>query len=141
MQNAYPSILAQMAAMVEKHKQKHEKPNFMKATGITTYHTHVVDVETETTTFSATFAENDFGHDCIVIDVDNNEEIEKSDPQYNAIVKAAEDFVDAKTKPLDIEDLRRIESLSDPNKMRTPDMLFRELQLINIIAKQLIKNH
>ena len=141
MQNAYPSILAQMAAMVEKHKQKHEKPNFMKATGITTYPTHIVDVETETTTFSVTLAESDFGWETIVTDTDNNDDINASDPQYNAIVKAAEDFVDAKTKPLDIDDLRRIESLSDPNKMRTPDMLFRELQLINIIAKQLIKNH
>ena len=113
----------------------------MKATGITTYHTHVVDVETETTTFSVMLAGEDFGWERLVTDIDNNEEIDQSDPQYNAIVKAAEDFVDAKTKPLDIEDLRRIESLSDPNKMRTPDMLFRELQLINIIAKQLIKNH
>jgi len=79
MQNAYPSILAQMAAMVEKHKQKHEKPNFMKATGITTYPTHIVDVETETTTFSVTLAENDFGWERIVTDVDNNDDIDASD--------------------------------------------------------------
>ena len=113
----------------------------MKATGITTFHTHIVDVETETTTFSATFAENDFGWDCVVIDVDNNEEIDASDPLFNAVSTVAEDYLDAKTKPIDIDDLRRIVELSDPNKMRTPDMLFRELQLINIIAKQLIKNH
>lgn len=141
MQNAYPSILSQLAAMVEKQKQKHEKSDSMKVADITTLHTYLVDIEHENTNYEVRVGDNGLGWDYHVLNVDDNDEIEEGTPLWLQLVRVADDAIDAKRNPVTIEDLRRIESLSDPNKMRTPDMLFRELQLINIIAKQLIKNH
>jgi hypothetical protein len=142
MQNAYPSVLQRLRAMVEKHKQKHEKSDFMKVIDITTLPTYLVDVEHENTNYEVRVGDASIdAWEYAVLNVDDNEEIPAGTPLYDQLLKAAEDAIDAQKKPVTIEDLRRIETLSDPNKMRTPDMLFRELQLINIIAKQLIKKH
>ena len=113
----------------------------MKVTDITTLHTYLVDIEHENTNYEVRVGDNGLGWDYNVLNVDDNDEIEEGTPLWLQLVRVADDAIDAKRNPVTIEDLRRIESLSDPNKMRTPDMLFRELQLINIIAKQLIKNH
>lgn len=116
----------------------------MNALNITTFHTHLVVIEHENTNYEVRIGDasiDGLAWEYTVLNVDDNEEIPAGTPLYDQLLKAAEDAIDAQKKPVTIEDLRRIEALSDPNKMRTPDMLFRELQLINIIAKQLIKNH
>ena len=116
----------------------------MNVSNITTFHTHIVDIEHENTNYEVRIGDasiDGLAWEYDVRDIDNDEDIEKDNPLYVQLLRAAEDAIDAQKKPVTIEDLRRIETLSDPNKMRTPDMLFRELQLINIIAKQLIKNH
>ena len=101
-----------------------------------------VDIECDQGTFSVSFAPEGFGFDTIVLNVDENDEVPAGSVLYNELCDAANAAIDALEKSLDIhDDLQRIIELSDPNKMRDPDMLFRELQLINIIAKQLIKNH
>ena len=113
----------------------------MDVFNITTFSSFLVDIEHEEINYEVRVADTGLAWEYDVRDIDNNEEIEKDNPLYIQLLRAAEDAIDAQKKPVTIEDLRRIETLSDPNKMRTPDMLFRELQLINIIAKQLIKNH
>ena len=116
----------------------------MNVSNITTFHTYLVDIEHENTNYEVRIGDasiDGLAWEYAVLNVDDNEEIPAGTPLYVQLLGAAEDAIDAQKKPVTIEDLRRIETLSDPNKMRTPDMLFRELQLINIIAKQLIKNH
>lgn len=104
--------------------------------------TYNVDIECDQGTFSVTFYPTGFGYDTVVLNVDENDEVTPGSVLYNELCNAADAAIDAQEKAADIhDDLQRIIELSDPNKMRTPDMLFRELQLINIIAKQLIKNH
>jgi hypothetical protein len=113
----------------------------MDVFNIATFSSYLVDIEHENINYEVRVADTGLSWEYEVRDCDNNEDIEKDNPLFIKLLRAAEDALDAKKKPVTIEDLRRIETLSDPNKMRTPDMLFRELQLINIIAKQLIKNH
>lgn len=104
--------------------------------------TYNVDIECDQGTFSVTFYPEGFGYDTVVLNVDDNDEVTPGSVLYNELCDAADAAIDAQEKVADIhDDLQRIVELSDPNKMRTPDMLFRELQLINIIAKQLIKTH
>ena len=113
----------------------------MDVFNITTFSSFLVDIEHEEINYEVRVADTGLSWDYSIRDIDNNEDIEKDHPLYVQLLRAADDAIDTQKKPVTIEDLRRIETLSDPNKMRTPDMLFRELQLINIIAKQLIKNH
>lgn len=104
--------------------------------------TYNVDIECDQGTFSVAFYPAGFGYDTVVLNVDENDEVTPGSVLYEELCNAANAAIDAQEKAADIhDDLQRIIELSDPNKMRTPDMLFRELQLINIIAKQLIKNH
>ena len=62
-------------------------------TSITTYHIHVVDVETENDTYSVVFTENDFAWDIRVLNVDTCDEVEENDPIYNIVVSTAESAV------------------------------------------------
>lgn len=62
-------------------------------TSLMTYHTHVVDIETEKDTYSVTFVENDFAWDVRVLNVDECEEVEESDPIYSKLVDAAEQCI------------------------------------------------
>lgn len=62
-------------------------------TDLTTYATHIVDIETEDTTYSVTLVEYDFYWDTRVLNADDNEEVDESDPIYQELVSAAEKVV------------------------------------------------
>jgi hypothetical protein len=62
-------------------------------TNLTTYATHIVDIETENTTYSVTLVEYDFYWDTRVLNVDECEEVEEGDPLYSELVAAAEAVV------------------------------------------------
>ena len=62
-------------------------------THLTTYATHIVELETEDVTYTVTFSEYDFHWNTLVMNVDDNEEVDESDPIYQELVDAADNLV------------------------------------------------
>ena len=62
----------------------------MEITNAVTLHTHIIDIEHEGTTYSVTFADNDWGHDITVLNVDTLDEIDPQSELYNLLVEFAE---------------------------------------------------
>jgi len=112
----------------------------MDVFNITTFSSYLVDIEHEDINYEVRVADTGLSWEYSIRDVDNNEEIEKDHPLYVQLLRAADDAIDIRQKPISIDDLRAIESLSDPAKMRTADMLYLDLVSSNAIAKRLIKN-
>lgn len=112
----------------------------MDVFNITTFSSFLVDIEHEDINYEVRVADNGLSWDYSIRDIDNNEDIEKDHPLYVQLLRAADDAIDMRKQPVSVEDLRTIESLSDPAKMRTADMLYLDLVASNAIAKRLIKN-
>lgn len=112
----------------------------MDVFNITTFSSFLVDIEHDNINYEVRVADNGLSWDYSIRDIDNNEDIEKDHPLYVQLLRAADDAIDMRKQPVSVEDLRAIESLSDPAKMRTADMLYLDLVASNAIAKRLIKN-
>lgn len=118
----------------------------MDVFNITTFSSFLVDIEHGDINYEVRVADTGLSWEYEIRDVDNNEEIEKDNPLYIELLRAAEDAIDAKSKEsISLKDwtynLREIERLSDPAKMRTADMLYTDLVALNAIVKRLIKTH
>lgn len=111
----------------------------MDVFNITTFSSFLVDIEHEDINYEVRVADTGLSWEYSIRDVDNNEDVEKDHPLYVQLLRAADDAIDIRQKPISIDDLRAIESLSDPAKMRTADMLYMDLVASNAIAKRLIK--
>ena len=112
----------------------------MDVFNITTFSSFLVDIEHENINYEVRVADTGLSWEYDIRDIDNNEDIEKDHPLYVQLLRAADDAIDMRKQPVSVEDLRTIESLSDPAKMRTADMLYLDLVASNAIAKRLIKN-
>ena len=112
----------------------------MDVFNITTFSSFLVDIEHENINYEVRVADNGLSWDYSIRDIIFNEDIEKDHPLYVQLLRAADDAIDMRKQPVSVEDLRAIESLSDPAKMRTADMLYLDLVASNAIAKRLIKN-
>ena len=112
----------------------------MDVFNITTFSSFLVDIEHDNINYEVRVADTGLSWEYSIRDIDNNEDIEKDHPLYVQLLRAADDAIDMRKQPVSVEDLRTIESLSDPAKMRTADMLYLDLVASNAIAKRLIKN-
>ena len=112
----------------------------MDVFNITTFSSFLVDIEHDNINYEVRVADTGLSWEYDIRDIDNNEDIEKDHPLYVQLLRAADDAIDMRKQPVSVEDLRTIESLSDPAKMRTADMLYLDLVASNAIAKRLIKN-
>lgn len=114
----------------------------MDVFNITTFSSYLVDIEHEDINYEVRVADTGLSWEYEVRDCDNNEEIEKDNPLFIKLLRAADDAIDAQKKRADVHtQLREIERLSNPATMRTADMLFQDLKSLNDAVKQLIKNH
>jgi len=68
----------------------------MDVFNITTFCSYLVDIEHENTNYEVRVADTGLSWEYEVRDVDNNEEIEKNNPLFIQLLRAAEDAIDAR---------------------------------------------
>lgn len=117
----------------------------MDVFNITTFSSYLVDIEHDNINYEVRVADNGLSWDYSVLNVDDHEEIEKNNPLFIQLLRAAEDAIDAKNKEsINLKDwaynLREIERLSNPATMRTAEMLYTDLVALNAIVKRLANN-
>ena len=117
----------------------------MDVFNITTFSSFLVDIEHDNINYEVRVADTGLSWEYDIRDIDNNEDIEKDNPLYIQLLRAAEDAIDAKNKEsISLKDwaynLREIERLSNPATMRTAEMLYTDLVALNAIVKRLANN-
>jgi hypothetical protein len=70
----------------------------MDVFNITTFSSYLVDIEHEDINYEVRVADTGLSWEYEVRDCDNNEEIEKDNPLFIKLLRAAEDAIDAKNK-------------------------------------------
>ena len=115
------------------------KPHIMQVSNIEKYPRYVVDVEHGDTTYTVHISEDAIYDEHFITNLDTADDIPQSDPLYKQLLDAAYDAINAeRNRIITRDDLQEVLFRLSPNKMRTTQMLHRDVVAAYAMMQELM---